>query len=78
MRFDLWPGSPDGLIGPLDGPDIPLALLAAAGVRRVRFTGFSPAQPSVSGFEGLSSILERASGGLAALTGRRGVSYEAV
>jgi hypothetical protein len=78
VRFDLWPGSPQGFIGPLDGPEVPLALLAEAGVRRVRYAGFSPRQPSASGFDGLSSILERTSGGLEALTGRRGVSYEPV
>lgn len=76
VRFDLWPGSPDGLVAPLEGPDMPLALLAEAGVRKVRFTGFAEPQPSVSGFDGLRSILERARGGLEALTGRRGFSYE--
>ena len=63
VRFELWTGSPDGLIGDLDGPAIPAGLLAEAGVRTIRTLGLAAPADSVTGFEGLASILSRANGG---------------
>jgi hypothetical protein len=75
VRFDLWTGSPEGAGGDFEGAEVPLRLLAQAGVREVRWTGAAGRAASCTGFDGLSSILQRRSGGIGPLLGRTGVDY---
>ncbi len=58
VRFALWTsgGAP---MGALEGAEIPLKLLAQAGVRQVRTVGVARPAPAISGLSGLTSILER-------------------
>ena len=75
VRFDLWTGSPEGVQGDFDGEEVPLRLLAKAGVRTVHSLGVRPRLASSSGFDELSSMLDRRSGGLEAIKRRTGLDY---
>ena len=76
VRFDLWTGSPDGIEGDFDSEEVPLRLLAKAGVRVVRCLGRLRAQPTATGFDGLVSAADRQTGGLAELARRIGLELE--
>jgi hypothetical protein len=77
VRFDLWSGDRNGVLGDLEGDEIPLRLLAGARVREVRSLGVRRPTPSSSGLEGLTTILERTRGGVGELLRRSGMSYAA-
>ena len=77
VRFDLWTGGAGGVDGDFDGVEVPLRLLAGAGVRHVEGLGFPKARPAVSGFEGLKTIAERQGGGIEALLARGEIAYRA-
>ncbi len=74
VRFELWTGSGEGVQGDFAGAEVPLRLLAKAGVREVRSLGLRGAAASSSGFDGLSSILERRADSLEALIRRSGLT----
>lgn len=76
VRFDLWTGSEHGIEGDFASEEVPLRLLAKAGVRTVRTLGLVRPEPSVTGFEGLASIRERVTGGFAALARQTGLDLE--
>ena len=76
VRFALWTGSPDGVQGDFDSQEVPLRLLAKAGVRQVRSLGVRRMAPSCPGLDGLSSMLDRQPDGLDALMRRTGLAYE--
>ncbi len=59
LRFDLWTGTPQGLQADLDGEDIARRLLESAGVAAVTSLGVRPRAAASTGFDQLSSILER-------------------
>ena len=75
IRFDLWTGADDGLFGDLQTEEVPLRLLAQAGVRTVRSLGLERVEPSVTGFEDLSPIFDRATGGIGDLVCDGRLSY---
>ena len=56
VRFDLWTGSVGGIEGDFDSEEVPLRLLAKAGVLQVRTLGLVRPQPSVEGFDDLRPI----------------------
>ena len=63
VRFDLWTGSEHGVDGDFAAEEVPLRLLAKAGVRTVRTLGLVRPEPTAAGFEALTSIRERVTGG---------------
>lgn len=67
VRFDLWTGSANGLGGDFASAEVPLRLLAKAGVREVRAVGLKRPEPSATGFEALISVAERNGGAAEAL-----------
>ncbi len=77
VRFDLWTGDAQGLFGDLETEEIPLRLLAQAGVRSVRCLGLDPVQPNLTGLDDLTSILDRNTGGIAELVRSGALSYAA-
>jgi hypothetical protein len=70
VSFDLWTGGA-GIFGDFEGEEVPLRLLAEAGVREVRTLGLKRLEPSCTGFEELPSIWERTTGGVAQLVRER-------
>lgn len=76
VRFDLWTGSDHGIDGDFAGEEVPLRLLAKAGVRTVRTLGLVRPEPSATGFEGLVSIHERITGGVESLASQTGLDLE--
>lgn len=75
LRFDLWTGGADGVFGDLETEEVPLRLLAGSGVRAVRSLGLTRVEPSLAGLEGLSSILDRNTGGIAETVQGSRLSY---
>ncbi len=75
VQFDLWTGGRGGIEGDVRGVEVPLRLLANAGVRLVRTLGLRAAPRASAGFDGLSSIAERRGGGVAALLASRRISF---
>ncbi len=75
VRFALWTGGGDGVEGDFASDEVPLRLLAAAGVRRVHRLGLPEAGATTTGFEGLTTLAERNGGGVAALLAASGMSY---
>ena len=74
VRFDLWTGG-GGVEGDFGSEEVPLRLLAAAGVRRVRHLGLLETAAATTGFDGLTTIAERNGGGVGALLAASGMSY---
>jgi hypothetical protein len=70
VSFGLWTGGA-GVFGDVEGEEIPLRLLANAGVREARTLGLAPRAPSCTGFEGLASLWERTAGGVPELVRER-------
>jgi hypothetical protein len=62
VRFDLWTGSASGLQADLELEDIARRLLASAGAGEARSLGVRPRAAASTGFDQLSSILERRRG----------------
>lgn len=56
VSFDLWTGSVHGIDGDFVTDEVPLRLLAKAGVAEARTLGEVRPQPSVSGFEDLKIV----------------------
>jgi hypothetical protein len=73
VRFDLWTGSGYGIDGDFASEEVPLRLLAKAGVVTVRTLGLVRPEPSATGFEALTSIRERVTGGATATARRAGL-----
>ena len=57
VRFDLWTGSPHGIDGDFATDEVPLRLLAKAGVTDARALGLVRPEPSVTGFEDLAPVI---------------------
>ena len=74
VRFPLWTGG-KGVAGDFAGEAVPLRLLAEAGVRTVRTLGLMARESATTGFEGLGSVLDRHSGGVAGLVDAARISY---
>ena len=74
VLFPLWTGGA-GVTGDFSSADVPLRLLAEAGVRTVRSLGLTSREPATTGFEGLRSVLGRHLGGAPGLVENAGLSY---
>ena len=75
IRFDLWTGRAEGVFGDLESEEVPLRLLGQSGVRTVRSLGLTRVEPNLTGLEGLSSILDRNTGGIAEVARAARLSY---
>jgi len=62
VSFELWTERGQGVFGDVEGEAIPLKLLAGAGARTVRALGVLRRAPSATGFEALTSVLDRQAG----------------
>lgn len=62
VSFELWTGRGQGVFGDTEGEAIPLKLLAGAGATTVRSLGVPRRAPSATGFEALTSVLDRQGG----------------
>jgi len=62
VSFELWTGRGRGVFGNVEGEAIPLKLLAGAGARTVLGLGIDRRTPSATGFEALTSVLDRQEG----------------
>ena len=75
VRFDLWTGSAAGVFGDLETEEVPLRFLTQSGVRSVHSLGLTRSEPNLTGLEGLSSILDRHTGGIAEVVRAARLSY---
>ena len=76
LCFDLWTGG-EGTPAALEGPDVPLRLLAEGGVREVASLGLSAPAAPISGLSELTSVLDRVTGGLAGVIEASRITYSA-
>ncbi|WP_141653080.1 hypothetical protein [Phenylobacterium immobile] len=78
LGFDLWTAhgaSPSAPLDDFENDELPLRLLAEAGVKMARRSGVAPRSSGVAGFEAMHPVREQAGGAIAAIRRRYGISY---